>query len=148
MVIEKINAKEEKMFVIFMKVHSSKFTCYRAYKHLNSIIKDAMLVSFFPQKTSFFKLHLIQKKLYSSSSILNSFDKPNIWLLLFVDDTLIYIIEILFFSFKKTVDIMLIKLWKILFKILWYPYKEKNETRLQKLMWNWNEKKKNSKENF
>ena len=46
MVTEKINAKEEKMFVIFMKVHSSKFTCYREYKHLNSIIKVAILLSF------------------------------------------------------------------------------------------------------
>ena len=26
----------------FMKVHSSKFTCYRTYKDLNSVIKDAI----------------------------------------------------------------------------------------------------------
>ena len=43
-----------------MKVHSSKFTCYRAYKHLNSIIKDAILLWFSLKKAIFyFKLHLI-----------------------------------------------------------------------------------------
>ena len=90
MVIEKINAKEEKMFVNSMKVHLSKFTCYKVYKHLNSIIKDAILL---------FRIQLLK-----------SF-QMKIW--------------IIYYSCNAVENFI---------QDFWYPYKEKNEIRLQKLM--------------